>query len=134
MSEQYEPFEDEFPEQNRTRRQFAKTLDTIKRLFPDIAGVSRWGNRADYYSLFVAIGNLLRDRDLPPKNEKDLTQKLREFAGEVDQSLYTPTARAGKAPAMYARAIEKGSNDKARRLDRHEALVELISPFLKAKK
>jgi hypothetical protein len=131
--EQYEPFEDEFPEQNRTRRQFARTLDAIRRLFPDIGGVPRWGNRADYYSLFVAIGNLLRDRDLPPRNERHLAEKLLEFAREVDRKLETPTARAGRAPAMYARAIEKGSNDKARRVDRHEALVDLISPFLKVK-
>jgi hypothetical protein len=131
--EQYEPFDEEFPEQNRTRRLFAKTLDAIGRLFPDIANVPRWGNRADYYSLFVAMGNLLKNSDLPPKNEKSLTEKLVEFAQQVDQRLETPTAKTSKASMMYARAIEKGSNDKARRLDRHEALADIVTPLLKAK-
>ncbi|MFY9555997.1 MAG: DUF262 domain-containing protein [Blastocatellia bacterium] len=63
--EQYEPYEDEFPEQNRIKRLFAMTVDTIKRLFPEIEDVSRWGNRADFYSLFIAFGNLLRDHDFP---------------------------------------------------------------------
>src|SRR5207253_1359398 len=42
----YEQFDDEFPEQVRIRRLFDKTLATIERLFPRIAEVVRWGNRA----------------------------------------------------------------------------------------
>lgn len=131
--EQYEQFEDEFPEQNRIKRLFAKTLETVKRLFPEIADVSRWGNRADYYSLFVTLGNLLPDHDLPDESEK-LTRKLMEFAKEVDQRLENPTAKTSTLAKKYARAIEKGSNDKARRTDRYEALVEIIRPFLRKRK
>ena len=131
--EQYEPFEDEFPEQNRTKRQFDQTLDTIKRLFPSIANVPRWGNRADFYSLFIAIGNLLWDHNLPRKSEKPASKKLIEFAKEIDRLLENPTASANPVSKKYARAIEKGSNEKARRMDRHEALVEIIKPFLKDK-
>lgn len=132
--EQYEQFEDEFPEQNRIKRLFAKTLDTIKRLFPEVANVARWGNRADYYSLFVAMGNLLQEHDLPPKAERLLAEKLLEFAKEVDQRLEKPTAKTSEDSKKYARAIEKGSNDKARRQDRHEALISIIEPFLREKK
>lgn len=132
--EQYEQYEDEFPEQNRTKRDFANTLDTIKRLFPTIAEIPRWGNRADFYSLFVALGNLLRDHNLPRNSEKALAKKLMPFAEEVNQRLEKPTANTSAASKKYARAIEKGSNDKARRMDRHEALVEIIKPFLRKKK
>ncbi|MDP8982269.1 MAG: DUF262 domain-containing protein [Acidobacteriota bacterium] len=132
--EQYEPFEDEFPEQNRTRYRFAATLDTIKRLFPEIGSAPRWGNRADFYSLFVAIGSLFREFSLPTKQEKHLADALLKFAREVDNKLETPTKRTSKGATTYVRAIEKGSNDKARRLDRHEALIEVITPFLLAKK
>ena len=132
--EQYEQYEDEFPEQNRTKRHFTKTLDTIKRLFPVIADVPRWGNRADYYSLFVAFGNLLRDHDLPRRSENALAKNLVKFAEDVDQRLERPTANTSEVSKKYARAIEKGSNDKARRMDRHETLVEIIEPFLRKKK
>src|SRR5437870_2452618 len=131
--EQYEQFEDEFPEQNRVKRLFARTLDTIKRLFPEIADVPRWGNRADYYSLFVTLGNLLPDHDLTGGSEKALARKLTEFAKEVDQRLENHTARTSTLAKKYARAIEKGSNDKARRMDRYEALDEIIGPFLRKK-
>jgi|ERR1700687_136641 len=132
--EMYEPYEDEFPEQGRIKRLFDKTLETIKRLFPKISDTSRWGNRADYYSLFVALGNLLVEHNLPTTSEKRLAKKLVEFATEVDQRLENPNANTSVASQNYARAIEKGSNDKARRMDRHEALVETVGPFLRAKR
>jgi hypothetical protein len=128
--EQYEQYEDEFPEQNRIKRVFSKTLNTIKSLFPDIADISRWGNRADFYSLFVALGGLLRNHDLPAKSEKQLRQALLALAIGVDQRLKDPTAKTIKAAQIYARAIEKASNDKARRADRQEVLVGIIDEFL----
>jgi hypothetical protein len=132
--ERYEDFEDEFPNQNLTMRLFARTHENIQRLFPKIADSTRWGNRADFYSLFVALGNLLRERTLPTKNVRPLSRKLAKFASDVDTSLENPTHSDTSKPShMYARAIEKGSNDKARRTDRHEVLVEVIRPFLRNK-
>lgn len=131
--EQYEPCEDEFPEQGRVKRMFTKSHDAIKRILPDIASVPRWGNRADFYSLFVALGGMLNDRDLPAAAEVPLTTKLSLFAKEVNKRIERPTSPVSAAAKRYARAIEKGSNDKARRMDRHEALEEIIGPFLKKK-
>lgn len=132
--EEYEPYEEEFPEQTRIERLFTKTLQKIKRLFPKIGDVPRWGNRADFYSLFVALGALLETADLLRKSEKPLADALIQFANDVDKRLKKPTAATSKASKKYARAIEKGSNDKARRTDRNEALVEVIEPFFEGKK
>jgi hypothetical protein len=129
--DQYEEYEEEFPDQTRVKRLFVKTLDTIKKLFPVIADVPRWGNRADFYSLFVALGTGFKSAELA-KSEATIAKALIKFAKEVDRSLEAPTARTGKLAKKYARAIEKGSNDRARRLDRHDALTEILAPFLKS--
>ncbi len=78
--EHYEQYEDEFPGQAKTKHQFDLTLEAIKRVFPNIFDVRRWGNRADFYSLFVALGNLLKEHDLPKKSDKPLAERLLEFA------------------------------------------------------
>lgn len=132
--DKYEQFEDEFPDQSRVKRLFDKTLDAIKRVFPTIMDIPRWGNRADFYTLFVALGSVLQNHELPRTSEKGLREELLNFGSEVDERLKNPMARTSRASRKYARAIEKGSNDKARRTDRHEALVKIISPFLKEKK
>lgn len=129
--EQYEQYEDEFPEENRIKRLFDTTLETIKDLFPNIQDAGRWGNRADFYSLFVALGNLLREYQLPSRSSRALSKELLSFGSQVDQLLEKPTSASGKPAAKYVRAIEKGSNEKARRMDRHETLLEIIQHFLR---
>jgi hypothetical protein len=131
--EEYEPFEDEFPEQTRVEKLFAQTHAKIKLVFPDIANTSRWGNRADFYSLFVATGHLLKDHILPKSNKAKLAKRLNKLAEAVDKELETPTTAASTLAQKYARAIEKGVNDKARRTDRHEVLLELMSPLFREK-
>jgi len=132
--ESYEEFEEEFPEQTLVERLFGRTLEAIKLLFPKIAEVTRWGNRADFYSLFVALGNLFRDHTLPSKRARLLARDLAKFASAVDSSLEDPSDAESDEPSYrYAQAIQKGSNDKARRMDRHEALIGIIQPFLRKK-
>lgn len=132
--EQYEQYEDEFPEEPRIRKEFAGSLHTVKTIFPDLSKVPRWGNRADFYSLFVAFATVLRTCDLRKSAEKPLRDKLLLFADEINQLLHNPSARAVAEAKDYARAIEKGSNDKARRVDRHEALLQTISTFFSRRK
>jgi hypothetical protein len=132
--EQYEDFDLEFPEQNRIKRLFYRTRSLIERLFPKIADVPRWGNRADFYSLFVALGDALRDAEPPRAREKDLREAFQRFATEVDGQLEGPQADVSAAAKSYAKAIEKGSNEKARRVDRHKALLELIDAIIPGRK
>lgn len=131
--EEYETDDDEFPDQPRVEKLFAQTLSKIRLIFPQIADVSRWGNRADFYSLFVAVGHLLKDHVLPQSRRVRLAKRLNKFAESVDKELETPTTTASGLAQKYARAIEKGVNDKARRTDRHEALLELMSPLFREK-
>lgn len=130
--EMYEGNEDEFPGQAKIRHRFDETLLAVKSAFPDISEVDRWSNRADFYSLFVALGSLL-DKQAMPKAVKPMVAALKDFAADVDKSLKNANAAVSAGAKRYARAIEKGSNDKARRSVRHEVLVKLVIPFLKKK-
>ncbi|MDA8240807.1 MAG: DUF262 domain-containing protein [Nitrospiraceae bacterium] len=82
----YEDYEDQFPDQQRTQRLFDKTLKTVQAIFPDIKE-TRWGNKTDFYTLFVAFASLFRSSDLPEKNIKDIRKSLDKFAKEVDVRL-----------------------------------------------
>jgi hypothetical protein len=130
----YESFEDEIPGQAKIKHRFEQALELIKKIFPDISEVPRWSNRADFYSLFVAIGFLLEDHEVLSKNVRSLSRALIDFAGSVDRKLEQPTARTSRDSRRYARAIEKGSNDKARRSERHKTVVNVISPFFRESK
>jgi hypothetical protein len=132
--DEYEQYEDEFPDQGRVTRQFSKTLESIQTLFPDLSKASRWSNRADFYSLFTALAELLRTLNIPRRSGKPLANALIDLAQSVDANLEKPSSKTSPGARKYARAIEKGSNEKARRTDRHEVLVDVISPFLTSPK
>lgn len=131
--DQYEQVDDEFPEQLRIKRVFVKTKEVIEQLFPEIQDVPRWGNRADFYSLFIGLGSQLESQNLTDKSVPRLRDSLIEFAENVSAMLEDKSIRTPKAAREYANAIEKGSNDKARRADRHDALLTVITPYLSPK-
>ena len=132
--EMYEPNEDEIPGQAKLRHVFGETLASVQALFGDISKAERWSNRADFYSLFVGLGSLLEKSELPKGTKlKSLRKALEKFATDVSTNLESPNSTASASVKKFARAIEKGSNDKARRLVRHEVIVRLIKPFLKGR-
>ena len=125
----YEEHDDEIPEETDIANRYEYALSTIKTIFPDFADAGRFKNLTDFYSLFVAIAALKRERKSLPTSAKglnNLQEDLLEFADAVDKRLSNPQKRAPGDVARYARAIEKGVNDKSRRSIRHEVLLKLL--------
>src|SRR5712691_5575423 len=129
----YEDYDDEFPEQRRAKKSFERTLELIREVSPDIKE-TRWGNKTDFYTLFVGIATLLKSHELPKKNYRCLASALDKFAEEINLRLSNERARVGENVVAYVRAVEKGANDKARRADRHRALLNVITEYFSAKK
>ncbi len=128
----YEPDEDEFKDQPKIRSAFSAALESIKLLFPDINKVPRWGNRADFYSLFIALGAVHKaGKEIHLIAYKKMRTQLVELAGAVDSRLEKPNANVREDAKVYARAIEKGTNDRARRQDRDDVLRKIIDEFVK---
>ena len=121
----YEDFEDEFPRQRKTKVKFEETMDAIERLFPDLRG-SRWGNKSDFYSLFVALAALLPGGPLADKDATKLRKALEKFEGEVEERVADEEGKVSKQAASYARAVVRAPNEKARRAARHAALLEVL--------
>jgi len=126
---QYEDYEEEFPEQRATRRRFNVALGLIQAVFPEIRRV-RWRNKTDFYSLFVVVAYLIREEGLSATGKtRALRDSLTKFADKVE--LRQSDERATVAPEIqsYVRAMTRGANDKARRGERHRALLAWLAPI-----
>jgi hypothetical protein len=128
----YEDYEEEFPGQRQVKKLFETTLDTIKRVLPNIKD-TRWGNKTDFYTLFVVLASLLKSHTLAVSSHKKVGEALKSFAEEVDLRLSNERARVSEDAVSYVRAVEKGANDKARRADRHSALLNIVTEFFTPK-
>ncbi len=127
---QYEDYEDEYPGQRSAERLFADSLDLVQRLFPDIRE-HRWGNKTDFYTLFVVIAVLLSTHELPANATRKVRSALIDLAAEINVRLKNETAKVSKEAVEYVRAVEKGANDKARRGERHKVVLRVITPYFR---
>jgi hypothetical protein len=121
----YEDFDDEFPGQRRVSRLFGLTLESIERVLPDLREW-RWSNKTDFYSLFLAYGSLLAAKTAVAANEQAVRSALLKLADEIDRRLADDEAKVSKAAAQYVRNVQRGANDKARRAERHAALLSVM--------
>jgi Protein of unknown function DUF262 len=129
---QYEDYdlEEGFPDQRRMRRLFDLTLKFTTAITKHLdAEETRWMNKADFYSLFVAMAQALRTTwksTLTSAQTTRIAKALEKFGADVDRRLGDEKAHAAADVVTYVRAIEKGVNDKKRRGDRHLVLLKLL--------
>ncbi len=93
--ETYEDYEDEFPEQKEAEDLFDRTLSVIQRVFPDIKK-TRWSNKGDFYSLFVAQAAHLREGALGRSMTTALRKALRQFAEDIERRRLNEQAKVPK--------------------------------------
>lgn len=127
----FEEFEDEFEGQAIAKSLYGKTLITLQNILPDIREY-RWRNQADFYSLFVALSQLLQEKELR-QNPKAVKRDLVKFAEQVNRRLADQRTRVPTNVVKYVRAVEKGVTDKARRGARHKALLPVLEQHFTAK-
>lgn len=121
----YEDYDDEFPDQRALVAAFGRTLDMIRDVLPNLK-IFRWGNKTDFYTMFVAFAHLFH-KEKPKRREKSgLRQALAGFAAEIDEKRRNENARVSEEAASYVRNVRGGANEKARRAARHEAFSAVV--------
>lgn len=125
----YEDYDDEFPGQRIATSLFDATLQAIQKIFPNIKKETRWSNKTDFYTLFVALASLLRRKRFLGRKVMVVRSQLREFADEINARFADKSVSVSNAASNYVRAVEKGVNDKKRRADRHFAITQVIEPL-----
>jgi hypothetical protein len=126
----YEDFDYEFPGQRRAHALFNSTLDLVRRIYPDLSEAPRWGNRTDFYTLFVALSTQAHTRRPTNKEIKVLREALNSLALCVDRKMKDQRAKVDDRTVAYVKSVEKGANDRARRAARHGVVVEVIGDCL----
>lgn len=133
LDKYYEMYEESFPEISRWKSRFIRTMEIIKYLLPDIRQ-TRWSNRSDYYSLFVAISRYADDHVFSDSNIEKLFKELVSFGKKVDAAVVKEGKSRHENVTSYAKAVIAAATDRDRRLIRHEVLSEIIKKCIPKKK
>lgn len=117
-------YNDELPERDTLRGGLTKTIDLIERL--DLPDSSRAWQKNDLFTLLVELYRRDPERVL---DEDALGESLREFYTEVDRVSEGNVPLKWKAEAAaYHAAVISGSNERARRTRRAEAINAVVEP------
>jgi uncharacterized protein DUF262 len=121
-------FNDDFPERDRVRAQLNDTLDLIDRL--ELGVKSRAWQKSDIFTLIVEIYK--HDPGLV-SDEDGLGEALREFYLAVDavSDERDPESWGATATAYHA-AVISGSNERARRIRRGNAIGVVLKRYFVA--
>lgn len=123
----FEGYDREFPRQRECRRRFYATLELIQEIVHEVRS-SRWSNKTDFYSLFVALAHLLRDQIVPHDRLDALAEIVERFEIDVREYQDHDDPPTSGPVAEYVAAMRRGSSDQHRRGVRHRSLIHLISP------
>jgi hypothetical protein len=126
----FEQYDKGIPDKKAWLARFEDARATTATLVSKLAD-TRWRGKSDYYSLFLACDQLLRQGSLRKNRTAQATKALASFGTAVSERLTKKgsTGRVPKAVRRYALAVEKAASDKDRRETRHRILVELLSPY-----
>ncbi len=133
LDKYYEMYEENFPDTSEWKSKFIRTMEIIKYLFPEIKE-TRWHNRSDYYSLFVAICHHSNDYVFSDNNMKILSKHLMSFGQKVDEAVKKEGKSREKIVTSYAKAVIAGAADRDRRLIRHDILSNIIKKYIHKKR
>ena len=129
----YEDYEPMFPKQRNCRMRFNCAFELIQEILPDIRR-TRWANKTDFYSLFVALAHLRRSKILPGDEYEELRETLDDFEADVQKYLDNSRRPVSDEVSDYVEAVRRGSSDRSRRGVRHQALLKILMPHFRKRR
>jgi hypothetical protein len=128
LDDWYQAYEVEFPRQNEVRRVFNEVLSEVTGIFGE-SRLGRWSKKSDFYSLFLVIASHHEDLPLARDQRATARRRLAMFSRQVEIYLADPeSAKVGRSPRDYARAVERAASDIANRRARFDALNRRLFP------
>jgi hypothetical protein len=123
IDEFYVMYENEFEEANYYIDRFTRIIETIDDLVSNIK-LSRWRNKAEFYTLFLVADDLQFTKANP-----ELLVKIQEFINLFErlvQDAKNNREEANRDFVDYLDAATYGTNDKEKRIRRHQILKQFL--------
>jgi hypothetical protein len=126
----FSTYESSFPEKVKWIARFERTRALVEAVVPNLRE-TRWRGKSDFYSLFLALGELSEGKVLTATKQRAAARSLTEFGQLVTARLSKEGARGRAARNLreYSEAVEKAASDRDRRETRHQVLKKLLAPY-----
>lgn len=127
----YRKYDEEFEDRTDIKTEFSSTRNKIEEIMGDLRP-TRWRNKVDFYSLFLAFHDLMKEYTIPSARYEQIRDRLCAFGAEVD-SYRTKDTTSIQYVKEYADTIIAHTTEKSQREKRLQLVRKLIIPFLIAR-
>ena len=130
----YRMYDKSFAEKEAKIKEFKVVEDKISNILGEDLSKTRWRQKVDFYSLFIAIHELSKIYYFPEERYDETEEVLKIFASEVDKHVKI-SEKVAEDPLVreYVENVEKRTTHKSTRQRRYEIIRSLLIPFLIAR-
>ena len=130
----YRMYDTTFTDREERLKEFKAVENRIDEILGDYLQNTRWRQKVDFYSLFIAFHALSKTYYFPEERHDEIKEKLINFANEVDKHVRI-AEKVAKDPLVreYVENVEKRTTHKSTRQRRYEIVRDLLIPFLIAR-
>src|SRR5262245_43416129 len=115
LDDYYDDYEAEMPEASRWEQRFARTRQMLESVLSE-KEIRAWSGKSDFYSLFLAFGNVSEPDLRSPRRKDAIRKRLMDFRTKVDQAKKkTNTKGFAQEVHQYADAVTRAATDAGRR-------------------
>lgn len=132
IDQYYKMFDEEFVDRDDIKREFTSTRNKIEEIMGDLRP-TRWRNKVDFYSLFMAFYELMKDYTFPSSKYESIKEILCTFSGMVDKEYRDSDVVNNKDAKDYVATIKAHTTEKSQREKRTRLIRKLIIPNLIAR-
>lgn len=122
----YKLYDAEFKDAKEWEKQFFKTISLITDIFNILKG-TKWNSKADFYSIFLAFSELLKNHYFPQESYDKIKNSLSSFRSKVNVER---DESKNKKIVEYYLTTREGIAKKEQRLKRTNIVKSLVLPFL----
>jgi len=127
----YRAYDQSFPDREERRKGFEAVEKRIEDILGNDLARTRWHQKVDFYSFFVAIYELGKEYYFPEERYHQIRECLTNFAHEVDKHVkFSEKIAKNVLVREYVESAEKRTTHKGTRQNRYETVRSLLIPFL----
>lgn len=125
----YKMYDDNFSDEDIVKTQVKSTIKKLDAILEDLRP-TRWHRKNEFYSLFLAVTQLLEEYLIPTERYREIKERLCDFSNELDKGR---THVVSSQATAFLETLAAHTTNKEERIKRTNIVRELIIPYLVAK-
>ncbi len=131
----YKMYDEVFLEKDNIKKEFLAVRNKLDEILGDLRPV-RWHNKPEFYSLFLAFHELMKEYTIPSTRYDNIAKSLCTFSSDIDNAYHSDDSGRSNPNSQipdFVESVAYHTTDKEARMKRTKIIREIVIPHLIAR-